>query len=59
MKEIILSVKPKPFYKGMDAEDLLFTVYLGYQRYEEVDIQVGFSLINNRKIVGIDIDLNK
>ena len=59
VKEIILSVKPKPFYKGMDAEDLLFTVYLGYQRYEEVDIQVGFSLINNRKIVGIDIDLNK
>ncbi|MFQ8625348.1 MAG: hypothetical protein ACLSA2_02125 [Candidatus Gastranaerophilaceae bacterium] len=35
------------------------SVYLGYQRYEEVDIQVGFSLINNRKIVGIDIDLNK
>ncbi len=59
VKEIILSVEPKPFYKGMDAEDLLFTVYLGYQRYEEVDIHAGSSFQYNRDIFGIDIDLNK
>ena len=43
----------------MDAEDLLFTVYLGYQRYEEVDIHAGSSFRYNRDIFGIDIDLNK
>lgn len=59
VKDIILSVKPIAFYDGMNEDELLFTVYLGYQRYEEVDIQVGFSLIKNKKIVGIDIDLNK
>ena len=54
-----MSVKPSPFYKGMNAEDMLFDVYLGYQNYEEVDISVGFDIRYNRKSFSIGIDLDK
>ena len=59
VKDVILSVKASPFYKGMNAEDMLFDVYLGYQNYEEVDISVGFDIRYNRKSFSIGIDLDK
>ena len=59
VKDVILSVKPSPFYKGMNAEDMLFDVYFGYQNYEEVDISVGFDIRYNRKSFSIGIDLDK
>lgn len=59
VKEVILSVKPSPFYEGMNAEDMLFDVYLGYQNYEELDISIGFDIRYNRKSFSIGIDLDK
>ena len=59
IKEVILYVKPAPFYKGMNAEDMLFRVYLGYQKSENIYIHSGFHLRYNRKIFGIIIDLDK
>ena len=59
VKDVILSVKASPFHKGMNAEDMLFDVYLGYQNYEEVDISVGFDIRYNRKSFSIGIDLDK
>lgn len=59
VKDIILSVKPIPFYKGMNEENILFSVYLGYQHYSEVEIYAGFSMRYDKSIFGIVIDLNK
>ena len=59
VKEVILSVKPSPFYEGMNAEDMLFRVYLGYQNYDDIYIHSGFHLRYGRKIFGISIDLDK
>ncbi len=59
IKEVILSVKPSPFYADMNAEDMLIDVYLGYQNYDEVYINVGFDIKYNRKSFSISIDLDK
>ena len=59
VKDVILSVKPSPFYEGMNAKDMLFRVYLGYQNYEDLDIYNGFHIKYNRDIFGIIIDLDK
>ena len=59
IKEVILSVKPSPFYADMNAEDMLFRVYLGYHSYEDIDIYNGFHIKYNRDIFGISIDLDK
>ena len=59
IKDVILSVKPSPFYEGMNAEDMLFDVYLGYQSYEELDISIGFDIRYNQRSFSIGIDLDK
>ena len=59
IKDVILSVKPTPFYEGMNAEDMLINVYLGYQSYEELDISIGFDIRYNQKSFSIGIDLDK
>ena len=59
IKDVILSVKPSPFYEGMNAEDMLINVYLGYQSYEELDISIGFDIRYNQKSFSIGIDLDK
>mgnify|MGYP004686232139 CR=1 FL=1 len=59
VKNIILSVKPPDFYDGMNEESILFSIYLGYQRYNDVKIHGGSSFRWDRDIFGITIDLNK
>jgi len=59
IKEVILSVKPSKFYEGMNEADMLFSIYLGYQHYDEIDISVGFNLRYNKDIFNITIDLDK
>lgn len=59
IKDVILSVKPSPFYEGMNTEDMLFDVYLGYQSYEELDISIGFDIRYNQRSFSIGIDLDK
>lgn len=41
VKEIILSVKPLPFRDGMNMDEMLFSVYLGYEHYDEIDLGIG------------------
>lgn len=60
IKEVILSVKPEPFRDGMESEDIMFDTFMGFYKYEEFDISVGFRLGNvNKKIIYIDISTKK
>ena len=59
VKDIILSVKPIPFYEGMNEDSILVSIYLGYQRYNEVDICIGYTIRYERNIYMISIDLKK
>jgi len=43
----------------MNEEDMLFSIYLGYQHYNKTDISVGFNPKLNRRIFDITIDLDK
>ena len=58
IKDVILSVKPEPFYEGMESEDILFDTFLGYYKYNEIDISVGYS-VKNRKIIHLTVCLKK
>lgn len=55
VKDIILSVKPIPFYEGMNEESIMFSVYLGYYKHEDIDISIGANA--ERDIYSIDVDL--
>ena len=57
VKDIILSVKPIPFYEGMNEESIMFSVYLGYQKHDNIEISVGANAY--RDIYSIDVDLKK
>ncbi len=59
VKEIILSVKPEPFYKDMEADDLFVSVFLGYAKYDDLSINLGWHLRYDREIFSITIILNK
>ena len=55
VKEIIMSVDPEPFYSGMNSENIYFTVYLGYESYNDKRISIGWALRKNKKNVHISI----
>ena len=59
VKNIILSVKPLPFREGMNMDEMRFSVYLGYERYNEINISVGSSFIDNKKTFSLMIITNK
>lgn len=59
VKEIILSVKPLPFREGMDIDEMHMSIYLGFQRYDDIDISIGSSFIDNKKVFSIDVDTSK
>ena len=59
VKNIILSVKPLPFRDGMNMDEMRFSVYLGYERYNEIRISVGSSFIDNKKTFSLMIITNK
>ena len=60
IKEVILSVKPEPFRDGMESEDIMFDTFMGFYKYEEFDISVGFQLGDvNRKVIDLDISTKK
>ena len=59
VKDIILSVKPLPFRDGMNMDEMRFRVYLGYERYNEINISVGSSFIDNKKTFSLMIITNK
>ncbi len=41
VKEIILSVPPIPFREGMNVNEMLFSIYLGFEPYEETALSIG------------------
>lgn len=59
VKEIILSVEPLPFREGMNVDEMQFSVYLGYERYDEIDVSIGSSFKNNKKIFQISVTTRK
>ncbi len=59
VKEIILSVKPLPFREGMNVDEMHMSIYLGFQRYDDIDISIGSSFIDNKKVFSIGINTSK
>ena len=59
VKEIILSVKPLPFREGMNVDEMNMRIYLGFQRYDEIDISIGSSFIDYKKVFSIGINTSK
>lgn len=59
VKEIILSVKPLPFREGMNIDEMHFSVYLGYEHYDDISISVGRSFQSPEKIFSIIITTKK
>ena len=57
VKEVILSVKPLPFREGMNVDKMCLDVFLGYEKYEEIEISVGYSLGINDKVIDIIISI--
>ncbi len=57
IKEVILSVPPLPFPEGINVDKMFFSVYLGYESYDEVSLHVGSS--RNRDVFGIAIMIDK
>lgn len=48
VKDIILSVKPLPFREGMNVDEMLFSVYLGFEKYDEISASIGYTLKYNK-----------
>ena len=60
IKDVILSVKPEPFRDGMESEDIMFDTFMGFYKYEEFNISIGFRYGNvNKKVIYIDISTQK
>ena len=59
IKEVILSVKPLPFREGMNADEMYFSVFFSKEKYDEIDIGVGYSLAVNKKNFHISIATKK
>lgn len=59
VKEIILSVDPLPFRDGMDIDEMQFSVYLGFEHYDEINIVIGRTLNNNKRIFSLTVITNK
>ena len=59
VKEVILSVKPLPFREGMNVDEMQFSVYLGYEKYDEIDVGIGSSFINNKDIFQVSVTTKK
>ena len=57
VKDVILSVKPIPFYDGMNEESIMFSVYLGYQKHDNIGISVGAN--DYRDIYSITVNIKK
>ena len=57
IKEVILSVKPLPFKEGMNADKMCFDVFFSKEKYEEIEISVGYSLGISDKVFSIIISV--
>ena len=43
----------------MDIDEMHMSIYLGFQRYDDIDISIGGSFIDNKKVFSIDVDTSK
>ena len=59
VKEIILSVKPLPFREGMNLDYMRFSIYLGYEKYEDIYLSIGACPRTTEKCFSLLITLKK
>ena len=59
VREIILSVPPLPFRDGMNVDEMLFHVYLGYELDNLIRVGIGYSLKYNKDIFHIMVTTSK
>ena len=59
VKEIIMSVKPLPFREGMNLPYMRFSVYLGYENYEDIHFSRGAAPRSPDNCFMIDVALKK
>ena len=54
-----IPVFSEEFRDGMNMDEMRFRVYLGYERYNEINISVGSSFIDYKKTFSLMIITNK
>ena len=59
VKEIILSVPPLPFRDGMNVDEMLFRVYLGYELDDLIKVSIGYNLLYDQNIFHIMVTTSK
>ena len=59
IKNIILSVPPPPFRDGMELDEMLMSVYLGYGKYDAIDVSIGGYFSRRLKVFDITIITSK
>ena len=59
IKKIILSVPPLPFRDGMNVDEMQFSVYLGYEKFDSIEVSIGSSFRYNRDIFHISVTTSK
>ena len=59
VKEIILSVKPLPFREGMNLPYMRFSVFLGYENFEDIHFSIGAAPRSPDKCFTVHITLKK
>ena len=59
VKEIIMSVKPLPFRDGMNLDYMKFSIYLGYEDFEDIHFSIGADARTTDKCFTVHITLKK
>ena len=59
VKEIIESVPPLPFREGMNLDEMLFKVYLGYELDDMIRVGIGYHLRYKQDIFHIMVTTSK
>ena len=59
IENIILSVEPPPFREGMEMDKMLFDIYLGYEKYDDIDLSIGSSFRYLKTVFNVIISTSK
>ena len=59
VKEVIMSVKPLPFREGMNLPYMRFSVFLGYENFEDIHFSIGAAPRSPDKCFTVHITLKK
>lgn len=59
IENIILSVEPPPFREGMEMDKMLFDIYLGYEKYDDIDLGIGYAFRFMKNVFDMIITTSK